>query len=97
MDTQMLSMIFLSTEITGAVYFCAYFSVFSEVFSSKMIFARINAYDSNLQTQNSSLQKAQGISKNTLAQSKRESISNNITRILCERGTLKGSRTDMAP
>lgn len=37
----MLSMIFLSTEITGAVYFCAYFSVFSELFSSKMIFARM--------------------------------------------------------
>lgn len=47
MDTQMLTMIFLSTEITGAVHFCAYFSVFSEVFSSKMISARINAYDSN--------------------------------------------------
>lgn len=47
MDTQMLTMIFLSAGIIGAVYFCAYFSVFAETFSSKMIFARINVYDSN--------------------------------------------------
>lgn len=30
-DTQMLTMIHLSVEITGAVYFSAYFSVFSEI------------------------------------------------------------------
>lgn len=46
-DTLMLTMIFLNAATTGAVNFSAYSSVFSETFPSKIIFERINIYDSN--------------------------------------------------
>lgn len=92
----MLTMILLSAKITGAVYFSAcFFHYFVKFSPNKMIFLRINIYDSN-QTPESSLQKQ----KNKLhpkipwKRARKKVTSHNITRILSKRGT---RRTNMAP